>query len=162
MPQSATLRSSSSSIWQRRDWTARSFDMVWRRFHCNRPSPGRLGVPDLDVVEPAVLAANTEFNLGLGGVADPGGFQIPGRFPVESHTHFFACSFDDEVVPFAGLDVRGIGDLTALEQRGALGLLCGILAHLVDIVAHGAIALVDDRDSVGADLRAAEVAVVGA
>ncbi len=52
--------------------------------------------------------------------------------------------------------------LRPASELGDLGLLGGVLLHLVDVVAHAAVALVDEGDAVEADLGAADVAVVGA
>ncbi len=40
--------------------------------------------------------------------------------------------------------------------------LAGVFLHFIDVVAHAAVAFVDERDAVEADLGAAEVAIVGA
>src|SRR5205823_3414012 len=62
--------------------------------------PGRLGVPDFDVVEVAVFAPNAELDLGLGGVANAGGFVKRGWSAVERDAHGVADRLDPEGVPF--------------------------------------------------------------
>src|SRR6185312_16621628 len=57
---------------------------------CLSLRPGRDGIPDLDVVEEAVLAGNTEFDLGLGGMGDAGGLEIASRFAVDGNAHLIA------------------------------------------------------------------------
>ena len=58
--------------------------------------------------------------------------------------------------------LAGIGDAATDEELGDFGLLRGIFLHFIDIVAHAAVAFVDEGDAVEADLGAADVAVVGA
>jgi hypothetical protein len=55
----------------------------------------------------------------------------------------------------------GIRDLASFEELRALGFLCGIF-HLIDVVAHVAVAFIDDGDAIEPHLRAAEMTVVGA
>lgn len=122
----------------------------------------RLCVPDFDVVEPAVLAGDAEFDLALGGVGDAGGLEPGGGLAVDRDAHFVADGLDNKRIPLAGFELGGIGDAAALEELGEFGFLGRIVAHFADLVLHAAVALVNDGDAVEADLGAAEVAVVGA
>src|SRR5205809_1072955 len=76
----------------------------------------RLRVPDLDVVEEAVLAGDAELDLGLGRVADAGGLEVAGGLAVDRRAHFIADGLDDEGVPFAGLELGGKGGAVRGEQ----------------------------------------------
>src|SRR5207248_11768654 len=64
-----------------------------------------LGVPNLDVVEVAVLAADADFDLRLGGVADAGGLEIGDRLAVDRDPHRLADGLDDEGVPLLRLEL---------------------------------------------------------
>src|SRR5262245_4988624 len=90
-----------------------------------------LGTPDLEVVEVAVLASDTEFDLRLGGVADAGGPKIGGGLPVQSDAHRVAHGLHDERVPPARFQAGGISDLAAVQQAGYLGPARGVLLQFV-------------------------------
>src|SRR5262249_8721851 len=48
------------------------------------------------------------------------------------------------------------------DEPGDFGLSGGVFLHFIDVVAHAAVAFVDEGDAGEADLRAADVPVVGA
>ena len=95
-------------------------------------------------------------------MGDAGGFEVGGGFAVEGHAHFVVYGFDNEGVPFAGFEGGVVGDLAAFEEFSDLGFFGGIVAHFADVIAHVAVAFVDEGDAGETDLGAAEVAVVGA
>ena len=75
---------------------------------------------------------------------------------------FVANGLDQERVPLAALDRRRIRRLATSEEPGAFGFLRRVLAHRVNVIAHVAVALVDDRHAVRPHLRAAKVSVMRA
>lgn len=95
-------------------------------------------------------------------MGDAGGLEVGGGFAVDGHSHFVVHGFDNEGVPFAGFEGGGVGDLAAFEEFGDMGFFGGIVAHFADVIAHVAVAFVDDGDAIETHLGAAEVAVVGA
>src|SRR5438552_2802175 len=129
----------------------------------SRLRPRRLGIPDLDVVEKAVFAGDAQFNLGLGGVANACRLEKGGRLPVNRHTHRVADGFDDERVPLAGFELGGERGAVGGEQLADFGfVLVDVFPQLDQSVALAAVAFVKDGNLVEANLRAAEMAVVGA
>ena len=123
------------------------------------------GVPDLDVFEPAALAGDAEFDLGLGHVADAGGLEEADGLAIEDDAHFVANGFHHEGVGLAGFELvsqREAGGVGGEELVDGVLVLDGVLAHLDEVVALGAIAFVHDVDLVEVHLGAAKVAVMGA
>ena len=78
---------------------------------------GRLGVPDLDVVEQAILALAAEFDPGLGGMRDAGGLEEAYGLAVQRGAHFVADCFNDGGVPLVRGNFRGEGGATSLQQE---------------------------------------------
>ena len=85
----------------------------------------RFGVPDLDVAEQAVLAADAEFDLGLGGVADAGRLEIAGGLAVDGDAHLVADGLDDERVPFARFELGGKVTLRPASSLATSAFLAG-------------------------------------
>src|SRR5438552_3617902 len=112
---------------------------------------GGFGVVDFDVVEEAVFAGDAEFDFGFGFVGDAGAFQIAGGFAVDRDAHSVADGFDDHCVPLVLFEFGGVGDAAADEELGAFGFLGGVF-HGVNVVAHGAVAFVDEGDAGESDL----------
>ncbi len=124
---------------------------------------GRFGVPDLDVVEEAVLAGDAEFDLGLGLVADAWGFEETGGLAVDGRAHFVADGLDDEGVPFASFKFDGKAGAVRGEQFADGVFVRGdVFLQLDEGVALAAVAFVEHHHLVEPHLGAAEVAVVGA
>src|SRR5207253_3326953 len=69
---------------------------------------------------------------------------------------------DDKGIPPTGLEFSGKGDAATGEELDHFGLPGGVFPHFIDIVAHAAVAFVDEGDAVEAHLGAADVAVVRA
>ena len=131
----------------------------------------RRRVIDLKIVELAGvtrgLAGDAEFEAGFGGVGDARRLEVTDGLAVEDDADLVVDDFDDEVLPFARLDVGGECHGATDDELLALGLTSGILEHGADFVLHVTIAFVDDLDGtllrlgVITDLGATDVAVVG-
>ncbi len=65
----------------------------------------RFGIPDLDIVEEAILAGDAELDLGFGGVADAGGLEEADGLAVDGDAHGVAAGLDGEGVPFMWLEL---------------------------------------------------------
>ena len=93
--------------------------------------------------------------------------EVTDGLAVEDDADLVVDDLDDEVLPFARLDVGGERGGATDDELLAFGLAGGILQHGADLVLHAAVAFVDDLDGtllvlgVITDLGAADVAVVG-
>jgi len=126
----------------------------------------RRRVIDLEIVDQAALAGDTEFIAGLGGMSDTRGLEVTDGLAIEDDAYFVADDFNDERLPFAGFDVSWERKGTTDEELGDFGLLSRIVLHLVDVVAHATVFFVDDLNGtlfglgIITNLGAADVAVV--